>query len=191
MKLLLLILLIATFPIGLKAQAQETLVEKTDSSSYEMIRLRARESVQLFMDYYMFIADKSKDMSLRMRCVKEASELFLPEQGVIISSHSTHKSKTKRTREQKVKVFLENVARGLYNGTPTFDPYEFCHFQSQKPISETEMEVTFCKHGDTLRDRGDICIMPNGYVTCLFPTSEEKSLSSTYLTKVCIDFFID
>jgi hypothetical protein len=188
MKLLLLILLIATFPIGLKAQAQETHVEKADSSSYEMIRLRARESIQQFIDYYKLIADKSKDLSQRMRYVKKASELFLPEQGIIISTQTFLKSKTKRTREQKVKVFLENVARGLYNGIPSIDSYEFCHFQSQKPFSETETEVTFCSHGDTLRNRGNICIMPNGYVTSVIPTSEEGSLSSTYLTKVHIDF---
>lgn len=53
-----LLFLVLTALLGLNVQAQNTPVEKVDSSSYEYIRLHAREKVMRFMDYYRAIAEK-------------------------------------------------------------------------------------------------------------------------------------
>lgn len=168
MRLKLFLLAFATL-FGLSVQAQEPSVEELDSTSFEFIRLRAREKVQLFMDYYQVISDKNQNRAKKVLYIQRATELFLPEQGLIVSTIVSTNFPNKKERRQTVKSFLENAACGLYSTTSVVASYEFCHNYSQRHLSENEAEITFCKHGDSLRDNDNICTMSNNYVTRIMP----------------------
>ena len=160
--------------LGLNVQAQESSVEKVDSTSFERIRFRVREKVQLFRAYYHFIADKKQDGAEKALYIQRATELFLPEQGILFLLFQT------------VKSFLENTARGLYRTTSVVTAYEFCHNCSQRLLSESEAEITFCQHHVSLRNNGNICIMPKDSVTRIMPPiSENEHL--IYLTTLYCD----
>ena len=172
--------------LGLNVQAQESSVEKVDSTSFERIRFRVREKVQLFRAYYHFIADKKQDGAEKALYIQRATELFLPEQGIIVSSFVSSKSQAKKEKRQTVKSFLENTARGLYRTTSVVTVYEFCHNCSQRLLSESEAEITFCQHHVSLRNNGNICIMPKDSVTRIMPPiSENEHL--IYLTTLYCD----
>ena len=176
--------------IGLNIYAQEALVEKVDSATFELIKLRTREQVKMFIDYYKFIADKNVDMAKKKYYIQSATNLFLPGQGEIVMSLRSLKSPSQRQRKQTAKSFLENVARGVYHTATDINSYEFCHALEKKTISEKEIEVALCKHGDTLRGIENICTMPNGYVKCVMPNTNDEILNRTYLTTVYMDIIV-
>lgn len=122
--------------------------------------------------------------------IQKAVSLFLPGQGEVVMSQMFIRSTNKRQRKLDVKSFLERVARGIYRTATDISSYEFCHVSEQSTISEKETEVTLCKHVDTLRGKKNICIMPNGYIKCIMPNTDDEVLDRTYLTTVYLDFIV-
>lgn len=176
-----------TILISSKVQAQNTYEERVDSSSFEFMRRQAHKRIMAFVDYYQFIADSKQDMSKRMYYVKKASSLFLPIQNSIITSTSSRTMRRTMEREYSVESFLRKVVRGHFREAINVISYEYCHSCVQNEISENEVEITFCKHGDTLRENKNVCIMPNGYVKGIF-SKIERDMLQINLTKVCIVF---
>lgn len=176
--------------IVLSNHAQESFVEEIGSTSFEFVRLRAREQVGMFMDYYQIIANKNVNMAEKEYNIQKAVSLFLPGQGEVVMSQMFIRSTNKRQRKLDVKSFLERVARGIYRTATDISSYEFCHVSKQEAISKREIEVTFCKHNGTLRESGNICTMPNGYVKCVMSNADDEVLNRTYLITIYMDFIV-
>ena len=183
------LLLFALAPvIGLKAQTPVCNEEKVDSSSFEFIRQQAHEKLKTFMDYYLLIADGKQNVSMKIYYAKKASSLFLPNQNCIIVSKSSRTTRRTMEKEYTVEAFFKKVVQGLFREAIDVASYEFCHSISKKEISENDVEITFCKHGDTIRESRNICTMPNGNAKSIFPKVETDTIDQIYLTKICIEF---